>query len=78
MRGMEPLWRELSTTHDLVIDNLSELVSWSFANYVFGTTWDVMSDSTKIRRHGFHEMLDSEKMFMDRLDQLRVLKVIPN
>ncbi len=78
MRGMEPLWRELSTTHDLVIDNLSELVSWSFANYVFGTTWDVMSDSTKIRRHGFHEMLDSEKMFMDRLDQLRVLKVIPS
>ena len=26
MRGMEPLWRELSTTHDLVIDDLSNLL----------------------------------------------------
>ena len=78
MRDVAPLWRELSAAHNLMIDDLSELISWSFANYVFGTTWDVMSDSTKIRRHGFHEMLDSEKMFLDRLDELRVMRVIPS
>ena len=78
MKDVEPLWSELSATHNLMIDDLSELVSWSFANYVFGTTWDVMSDSTKIRRHGFHEMLDSEKMLLDRLDELRMMRVIPS
>ena len=77
MSDADVIWRELSNKHDLVVTDLSEMVSWRFANYVFGTTWDVMSDSTKIRRHGFHELIDSEEMLLSRLNELRHLKIIP-
>jgi hypothetical protein len=31
-----------------------DLVAWPFGDYVFGTDWDVMTDTLKIRRAGFH------------------------
>ena len=71
------LWQEISTQYGLAVSKLDEMVSWRFADYVFGTTWDVMSDSTKIRRHGFNELIDSEDMLLTRLNELRELKVIP-
>ena len=77
MADVGPLWQEMSMKYGLVVGRLDEMVSWQFANYVFGTTWDVMSDSTKIRRHGFHELLESEDMFLSRLNELRQFKVIP-
>ena len=77
MADADVIWNELSNEHDLVMKDLGEMVSWRFANYVFGTTWDVMSDSTKIRRHGFHELIDSEEMLLSRLNELRKLKIIP-
>ena len=77
MTDSEVIWRGLSNKHDLVIKDLGEMVSWRFANYVFGTTWDVMSDSTKIRRYGFHELIDSEQMLLSRLDDLKTLNIIP-
>jgi hypothetical protein len=34
----------------------SELVGWRFADDVFGCDWDVMSDVTKSRHFGFHDV----------------------
>ena len=48
-------------------------VSWAFADYVFHTTWDVMADTLKCRRHGFLEFLDSEAMLVDRCAEMRRL-----
>ena len=41
-----------------------ELVAWPFGDYVFGCDWDVMTSTIKARQHGFHEVVDSEEMFV--------------
>ena len=71
------LWLRIAAEHALVEPNLDAMVSWAFADYVFGTTWDVMSDAVKIRRSGFWDYIESETMIIDRLEQLRTLKIIP-
>jgi hypothetical protein len=53
------------------------MVSWAFADYVFNTTWDVMADTLKCRQFGFYEFIDSEQMLVDRLIEMRRLRIIP-
>jgi nucleoside-diphosphate-sugar epimerase len=72
-----PLWARLADEHNLLEQDLDAMVSWGFGDYVFGTTWDVMSDATKIRKFGFWDFVDTEIMLIDRLEQLRTLKIIP-
>ena len=71
------LWRRIAEKRLLVESKLDAMVSWRFADYVFGTTWDVMSDRVKIRKCGFWDYIDTEMMLLDRLQQLRTLKIIP-
>jgi hypothetical protein len=33
---------------------------------MFGADWDIMSDVTKSRLYGFHDVVDSEAMFSPR------------
>lgn len=54
-----------------------QLVAWPFADYVFGSDWDVMSDVTKSRQYGFHDVVDSEAMFERMLKRFRDEKVVP-
>lgn len=77
MAGDNLTWRKIAEKHLLVEPNLDSIVSWRFADYVFGTTWDVMSDAAKIRKCGFWDYVDTEIMLLDRLQQLRTLKIIP-
>ena len=44
---------------------------WPFADYVFGCDWDVMTDVTKVRRFGFHDVVDTEEMFVRLLTRFR-------
>ena len=77
MSNVAPIWRELALKHELIVEDLSALVSWSFADYVFGTTWDVMSDTQKLRRAGFLECIDSEQIILKQMNELRHLKILP-
>jgi hypothetical protein len=52
-------------------------VAWPFGDYVFGCDWDVMSDVTKCRLHGFHEVVDSEEMFVRLLSRFREERIVP-
>jgi hypothetical protein len=55
-----------------------DLVAWPFADYVFGTDWDVMTDTLKIRQAGFHEAVRSEEMFLRMFQEFRDARVIPS
>ena len=77
MSDAGPLWSELAQKHHLIERDLAAMVSWNFADYVFGTTWDVMSDAVKIRKCGFWDYVDTENMLLNRLDQIRQLRLIP-
>jgi len=36
-----------------------------------------MTSTTKVRRHGFHEVVDSEEMFVRLLGQFRSERIVP-
>ncbi len=65
------LWRAMTDKHGLKPFDFDKLVAWPFADYVFGCDWDVMSDVTKSRRFGFHDVVDSEEMFTRLLRRFR-------
>jgi len=77
MADKAPLWDAMVKKHDLQPYRFDEIVAWPFGDYVFGCDWDVMSDVTKSRQHGFHEVVDSEEMFVRLLRQFRAERIVP-
>ena len=73
----DALWHEICVRERLKVNSLVDLVSWEFGDYVFKIDWDVMADTIKCRHAGFLEFVDSEKMFMNRLEELKNLHIIP-
>ena len=77
MPDQAPLWRTMVEKHGLKPFAYKELVAWPFADYVFGCDWDVMSDVTKSRRFGFHDVVDLEEMFVRLMRQFRTERIVP-
>lgn len=77
MEGKEALWDAIVAREGLQKHPLSMLVNWNFANYAFSNDWDVMSDTTKCRRYGFLEFIDSEEMFLDQFRALQRDRIVP-
>jgi len=77
--GFAGLWRELATRHRLREPDIRALVDWRWADYMFNTAFgnDVVLETGKIRRAGFHACVDSEEALLDRLRELRALRLIP-
>ena len=44
---------------------------------MFGADWDVVSDVTKSRLYGFHDVVDSEAMFVRLLRRFREERIVP-
>jgi hypothetical protein len=76
MADKEPLWKELQATHGLTA-SFGEVSSWPFADFVFGWDYDFFADSSKARRAGFHEYVETEQMFYDIFTDLRRRHIIP-
>jgi nucleoside-diphosphate-sugar epimerase len=77
MADQAGLWAQLTKKHGLKKIAFDQLVAWPFADYVFAADWDVMSDVTKSRLHGFHDVVDSEAMFERLLRRFRREKIVP-
>jgi nucleoside-diphosphate-sugar epimerase len=77
MADKAPLWQAMTEKYGLKPYAFEELVAWPFADYVFGCDWDVMSDVTKSRQYGFHDVVDSEDMFIRLMRQFRAEQIIP-
>ncbi|WP_425403711.1 SDR family oxidoreductase [Hwanghaeella sp.] len=77
MIGADAEWDRLVAEHALEPNRLDALVSWPFADYVFHTTHDVMADTLKCRQAGFLVFADSEAVIVNRLTELRDLKIVP-
>ena len=71
------LWQEITVKHKLKRIPYTDLVAWPFADYVFGADWDVMSDVTKSRLYGFHDVVDSEAMLVRLLRRFREDRIVP-
>ena len=77
MADKEGVWQAVIRKHGLRPTALQSLVLWSYGNYVFAPEWDIISDGSKARSHGFAETVDSAKMFLDIFEFLRAGKIVP-
>ena len=50
---------------------------WPYGDFVFGPALDIMSSTIKARQLGFHDAMDTGRMFIDLFDYYRREKVIP-
>jgi nucleoside-diphosphate-sugar epimerase len=77
MADKGPLWDAMVRRHGLQPFRFDEVVAWPFGDYVFGSDWDVMTSTTKARQNGFHDVVDTEEMFVRLLRQFREQRIVP-
>ncbi len=77
MADKGPLWHRMVQKYGLLPYPYEQVVSWAFAEFVFRIEYDVISDTTKARRYGFHEVLETEAMFERMFRDLRSQRYIP-
>jgi len=75
--GKAEAWNDIVHRHGLQPHRFEDVAAWAFADFVFGSTWDIVSDTGKARRFGFCEAVDSEAMLLALLDGFRRQRVIP-
>jgi nucleoside-diphosphate-sugar epimerase len=77
MADKAPLWEKMVQKHGLQPYRFDQIAAWPFGDYVFSCNWDVMSDLTKSREHGFQRVVDSEEMFVRLLRRFREERIVP-
>jgi nucleoside-diphosphate-sugar epimerase len=77
LAGRSGAWDGIVQRHGLEPHRFEDIAGWGFADFVFGSTWDIVSDTGKARRAGFRESVDSEEMLLGLLASLRTRRVIP-
>ncbi|MEK4301384.1 hypothetical protein MKY30_18650 [Oceanobacillus sp. FSL W8-0428] len=77
MADKEPLWEEMIAKYGLAETPYKDVSSWGFGDFVFSWDYDMFADGSKARRFGFHEYIDTQKMFTDIFDDFKRRKIIP-
>ncbi|GIP35932.1 SDR family oxidoreductase [Paenibacillus sp. J2TS4] len=77
MADKEPLWNAMIDKYGLEKISYKDVSSWRFGDFVFGWDYDVFADGSKARRFGFHDFVETEKMFIDIFEDFRRRKIIP-
>jgi hypothetical protein len=71
------VWSSVVARHGLVPRSLSESAVWSYADFNFRRSYDVMSSTIALRQTGFAECLDTERMYLDHLQRFREQRALP-
>lgn len=77
MADKAELWKSIQEKYGLEKHSYESLSSWIFGDAVFGWDYDMFGDSSKSRRFGFHEYVETEKMFYSLFEEMRDKKIIP-
>ena len=70
------LWDQIVHQHKLEKTNLDDVALWSFGDFIFGSSWDLSSSTTKLRHTGFTDIVDTEAMMFNLFDLYRSRKII--
>ena len=77
MADKAEIWSEITREHGLNKYSFDQVASWRFGDFIFNCEFDNITSTIKARTSGFHDCIDSEKMFQQKFDRLRQMKVIP-
>ena len=72
---LEPVWRQIAA--GLVQPDYAKAIGWGFGDFVFGSAFDVVSDTTKIRIAGFAETLDSADALIAAIERQIAARILP-
>ena len=77
MADKGPLWERTIEKYALAPVPVERLVSWPFGDFIFNSAFDNVTSTIKARRHGFHDCIDTEDMFVAFFDELRERRILP-
>ena len=77
MADKAPAWEQIVAEHDLLPTPFADVSSWQFGDAVFSWDYDFLADSSKARRFGFTEHVETRAMFADLIADLRQRRIIP-
>ncbi|TWT01570.1 SDR family oxidoreductase [Planomicrobium sp. CPCC 101079] len=77
MADKEKLWQQMVEKYDLQDIPYQKLALWGFGDFIFNCDYDVMSDTTKLRKFGFLEFVDTEEMFLKLFTEFQESNVLP-
>ena len=77
MSDKESVWNNLVKKHQLLEYRFQEAAAWPFAEAIFNLEYDVMSDTMKARRFGFHECVETEEMLFRLCAEFQKMRFVP-
>ncbi|MEM9118637.1 MAG: SDR family oxidoreductase [Cyanobacteria bacterium P01_F01_bin.56] len=70
-------WEQIVQKYRLEPHSLQELAVWPLGDFLFQCDWDVLLSATKVQQAGFHQVVDSEEMFVSLFQAFRDRRIIP-
>jgi nucleoside-diphosphate-sugar epimerase len=77
MADKGPVWDRVVGKHKLQAHSYQDIVAWGYPDNVFASDYDIVSSTTKARLAGFHDMVDTEEMFLRMFGEFRQNRIIP-
>lgn len=77
MPDQQAIWDRLTRRHGLREIDIGKIVNWTWVDYMLRMSHDVLLETGKIRRAGFHECIETDAVIVQRLRELREHKVLP-
>jgi nucleoside-diphosphate-sugar epimerase len=77
MADKGPIWDRIVEKNGLQKYRFEEIAAWGYPDGVFASDYDIISDTSKARRFGFHELVDTEEMFLRMFSDFRRDRIIP-
>jgi nucleoside-diphosphate-sugar epimerase len=77
MADKGPIWDRIVESHGLQKYRFGEVAAWSYPDNVFASDYDIVSDTSKARRFGFHDLVDTAEMFLRMFSDFRRDRIIP-
>ena len=77
MADKAKVWDRIVVDHGLLPLPLNQVAAWDYTDFLLAWEYDVISSTTKARKAGFHEIVDTEEMMLAQLREYRSRKVLP-
>jgi len=72
------VWDRIVAKHRLKPFTYEEIVRWTYGDFVFTPAYDVIASTNKLRKYGFHEIVDTEEMFPRLWDEMKAERILPS
>lgn len=77
MPDQQAVWDRLARRNGLRDIAIDKIVNWAWVDYMLRMAHDVILETGKIRRAGFHDCIATDEVFVQRLRELQDHKVLP-